>query len=100
MRALDGRPTIERMIDETAGELTIIAGSGVTPEVASVLIRENGVTQIHASASASRNWADRRLEQFGFASGPRRVTDHERVAALKQAIERASQASEGEKFDV
>lgn len=84
--ALEGRSTIQRMIAKAADTLTIIAASGVTPEVASVLVRESGVTQIHASASAAHDWSDPRIAQYGFATGPRRVTEQARVAALKQAI--------------
>ena len=86
LHAFDGRSTIERMVAETAGDLTIIAGSGVTPQIASLLVRENGVTQIHASASEWLDWPDPRIRQYGFATGPRRITDKERVAALKKAI--------------
>ena len=84
--AIDGRLTIERMVTETRGALTIIAGAGVTPENAAMLVRETGVRQIHASASRPREWVDGRIEDFGFASGPRRVTEATLVAALKQAI--------------
>lgn len=86
LHAFDGRSTIQRMIAETPDTLTIIAGSGVTPEIASVLVRENGVTQIHASASAAHDWPDPRIAQYGFAGGARRVTGRARVQALRQAI--------------
>lgn len=85
-RAFDGREVIERMIAETAGALTVIAGSGVTPDIASLIIRENGVTQIHASASEAQGWFDPRIEEYGFAAGPRRITNAVRIAELKQVI--------------
>ena len=84
--AIDGRLTIGRMVAETRGVLTIVAGGGVTPENAATLVRETGVTQIHASASRPRDWTDPRIVDFGFAVGPRRVTETARVAALKQAV--------------
>lgn len=85
-RASDGIATIRRMVARTAGQLTVIAGGGVTPENAATLVRETGVGQIHASATKSDEWPDNRLVEFGFATGPRRLADAKRVAALKQAL--------------
>lgn len=84
--AFDGRHTISRMVDETSGKLTVVAGSGITPENAAAIVEDGKVTEIHASATRAQSWPDRRLEEFGFANGPRRVTDPSRVAALKQAM--------------
>lgn len=84
--AMDGMLTIGRMVAETRGALNVIAGGGVAPGNVAMLVRATGVTQIHASASRPRDWTDSRIENFGFASGPRRVTETTRVAALKQAI--------------
>lgn len=85
-RAIEGKAVIARMVAETAERLSIIAGSGVSAENAAELIRDTGVTQVHASASQTQEWSNPRIEEFGFASGPRRVTEAARVAALKQAI--------------
>ena len=86
LNAFDGRQMISRMVAETSGELSIIAGSGITPENAAAVVEDGNVTEIHASATGAQSWPDRRIEEFGFANGPRRVTDPSRVAALKQAI--------------
>lgn len=85
-RAVDGRETIGRMVAQTAGSLKIIAASGITPEIAALLVRENGVRAIHASASKPVDWPDLRIEEFGFAIGPRRSTNAAFVTALKQSI--------------
>ena len=86
LSAFDGRHTISRMVAETSGKLTIIAGSGITPENAAAVVEEGKVTEIHASATGAQPWPEGRVEEFGFANGPRRVTDPLRVAALRQAI--------------
>lgn len=85
-RAFDGRSTIGRMVAETAGTLKIIAASGITPKIAAALVSETGVLEIHASASRPVDWGDERIKEFGFASGPRRITDEALVMALKQSI--------------
>lgn len=84
--AIEGRDSIRRMIEEAGRRVTIIAGGGITAENVVVLVRQDGVAQIHASATRVLDWADPRLADFGFAIGPRRLTDPAKVAALKHAI--------------
>lgn len=87
--AFDGRQKIREMVSETKGKLTIIAGAGITPQNAAAIIKEAGVSQIHASASRPAPWDERGLEEMGFANRPRRVTDAALVAALREAITRS-----------
>jgi copper homeostasis protein len=86
LQALDGRERIRQMVEEAAGGLTIIAGAGITPDNAALIIRDTGVKQIHASASDTLDWQDPKIERFGFAAGPRRLTSEAKVAELKTAI--------------
>ena len=84
--AFEGRATIARMVAETSGSLTIIAGGGLTPANVALVVNDARVMQIHASASGKLDWRDPRTEEFGFANGPRRVTAEARVGALKKAL--------------
>jgi copper homeostasis protein len=84
--AFEGRETIARMVDAMAGALTIIACSGVTPETIAAIVRDGRVSEVHASASVAHDWRDGRIERYGFAAGPRRLTDAGRVADLRRAL--------------
>jgi copper homeostasis protein len=85
-RAQDGKAVIARMVSETAGQLTVIAASGITAKNVAAIIHDTGATQIHTSASQACDWADPRIVEFGFATSPRRVAVGAHIAALKQAI--------------
>ena len=50
--ALEGADIIAKLIEQAAGRIEIIAGSGVRPHNVQELIRRTGVTQIHASCFA------------------------------------------------
>ena len=86
LRAVDGMSTIAAMVRQAGQRLKVIAGGGIEPQSATMLIQQAGVRQIHASAGRTSDWSDSRIAEFGFAAGPHRVTDPLRVAALKNAI--------------
>lgn len=83
-----GADVIAAMVAAAKGRIAIIAGSGVSADNAAALIARTGVDAVHASASIREDWGDERITAMGFASGPRRRTSVERVAGLRQAIER------------
>ena len=80
--------TFAAMVAAAKGRIAIIAGSGVSADNAAVLIARTGVDAVHASASVRADWSDPRITAMGFATGPRRRTSVEKVAGLRQAIER------------
>lgn len=51
-RAWDGRATLRKLVDLASGRLTILAGGGVRAKHVHALVREAGVSEIHARASA------------------------------------------------
>lgn len=83
-----GADVIAAMVAAANGRIAIIAGSGVSADNAAALIARTGVDAVHASASVRADWGDPRIAAMGFASGPRRRTSAERVAGLRQVIER------------
>lgn len=83
-----GADAIAAMVTAANGRIGIIAGSGVSADNVRPLIARTGADAIHASASVREDWGDPRITAMGFASGPRRRTQLERVAALRQTIER------------
>lgn len=83
-----GADVIAAMVAAANRRIAIIAGSGVSADNAAALIARTGVDAVHASASVRADWGDPRIAAMGFASGPRRRTSMERVAGLRQVIER------------
>jgi copper homeostasis protein len=62
-----------------------MAGSGVRPENAALILRRADVCEIHASCAVASP-ADPRLVAFGFAAADHRETDAALVAALRAAL--------------
>lgn len=48
-RALDGKDTIKSMVENYGSSIEIIAGSGINGDNVKEILRDTGVTQIHAS---------------------------------------------------
>lgn len=48
--ALEGAETLRRLVDQAAGRICIMPGSGVSPHNAAEILRKSGATEIHASA--------------------------------------------------
>jgi copper homeostasis protein len=63
--ALEGAEVIRELVQQAAGRITIMAGSGVTPENAPQIISRTGVTEIHGTFRSRHDspmprpeWAD------------------------------------------
>jgi copper homeostasis protein CutC len=67
-----GAEVIRQMIEFAQGAIEILPGGGVTPDNAARILARTGCTEIHASASETRNG--------------RKTTSAARVAAIRQAI--------------
>lgn len=83
--ALAGREMLQAMRERAGDAIVVMAGSGVTAENAGVLLAL-GIEEIHASCSVGVSEDDRALADLGFAY-PRRVTEVERVRALRAALD-------------
>ena len=80
-----GAARIASLVAQAAGRVTVMPGSGVTPGNAAML-KGLGITEIHASCSASTP-ALGRVVEMGFAPRVQRQTDAGAVRALRQALE-------------
>jgi copper homeostasis protein len=83
-----GVARLARIITAAAGRLSIMPGSGITPETWPVLARL-AVREVHASCAAPVP-VNGQAAEFGFAIGTERRTERGRVAALKTAIGRSN----------
>ncbi len=85
--ATDGAATLSLMVAAARGRLSVMAGSGITPDNVTDLVRDTGVPAVHASASTAEEGADPRIAAFGFGRSSQRRTDPAKVAALRAALE-------------
>ncbi|MFN6007367.1 MAG: copper homeostasis protein CutC [Paracoccaceae bacterium] len=83
--AESGAARIAALVAQAAGRITIMPGSGVTPDNAGML-KGLGIAEIHASCSVSTPMTGRVVE-MGFAASVRRQTAADRVRALRRALE-------------
>lgn len=86
--ALAGAETIARMMAAAGSRITVMAGSGVTPDTVTAVIDATGVQELHASAGRTIAEPDARVAALGFATPPRRHADLSTVRALRDAIDR------------
>ena len=80
-----GAVRIAALVRQAAGRITVMPGSGVNPGNAT-LLKGLGITEIHASCSASTQLSGRVVE-MGFAPPVRRQTVANAVRALRAALE-------------
>ena len=85
--AAEGAEMLAQMVAAAAGRLSIIAGSGITPDNVASLMQATRVPVVHASAASGEHWADPRVADFGFGPTLRRRTDPAKVAALRTTLE-------------
>ncbi|PYE29717.1 copper homeostasis protein CutC [Rhizobium sp. PP-CC-3A-592] len=83
--AAQGMAAIADLVRRARGRLSIMPGSGVTLATVGPLLGI-GVSELHASCSASVPTADSRLVELGFAPETARRTDADVVRALKAAL--------------
>ncbi len=82
--AWEGRAALAGLVQQAAGRISVMAGSGVTAEGARALVAATGVDEVHASCRGAAEAA----APLGFdPPGGRRGTDPRRVAALVAALE-------------
>ncbi|MDG3442222.1 copper homeostasis protein CutC [Nitrospirillum amazonense] len=84
--AVEGAETIAELVDHAQGRISIMAGSGVTPDNAVDLIRQTGVAEVHASCGMAPAVVDQHLLHFGFVQPGARETDAATVMWLAAAI--------------
>jgi copper homeostasis protein len=86
LTAVEGATTLAAMVGAAGERLSIVAGSGVTPENVARLVADTGVHEVHGSASRRGAEPDAATRRLGFATEPRRETDETIVAKLRAAL--------------
>lgn len=84
--AVEGMTTLAAMVAAAGERLSIIAGSGVTPDTVARIIAGTGVREVHGSASRPGPEPDAATLRLGFATGPRRATDQVIVRRLRTGL--------------
>jgi len=84
--AVEGMTTLAAMVAAAGERLSVIAGSGVSPDNVMRIIAGTGVREVHGSASRPGPEPDAATLRLGFATGPRRVTDRTIVQRLRTAL--------------
>ena len=79
-----GAARIAALVVQAARRITVMPGSGVTPQNAA-LLKGLGISEIHASCSATTPVSGRVVE-MGFAPRVQRQTDAAAVRALRQTL--------------
>jgi len=84
--AIEGMTTLAAMVAAAGERLSVIAGSGVTPDNVERIIAGTGVREVHGSASRPGPEPGAATLRLGFATGPRRATDRVIVQRLRTAL--------------
>ena len=82
--AEEGAGRIAALVKQAAGRISIMPGSGVSTENAQ-LLKGLGITELHASCSATRP-ASGRVVEMGFGPAVVRQTAADQVRALRRAM--------------
>ncbi len=85
--ALDGIARLSDMQRTAAGQVEIMAGSGITAMNVAQIARSTGITSFHASCVSVSGHGD---DQDGFGFGQQRVTDKHKIDELRAALNRLS----------
>jgi copper homeostasis protein len=89
--ALEGQATIQRLVKQSCGRITIMAGSGIKPENARRLIEMTGAKEIHVglrSATASPMQYRNPRVTLGAAEG----REYQRISVLEENVAKLCRA--------
>lgn len=88
--AEQGLPLIRKLVEAASGRISIMPGSGVTPENTGKIIQATGVRELHASCSVVVADSD---EKLSFApAGGLKQTSEQRVKEIVQALSKVQKA--------
>ena len=86
-RAPDGIAQLLEMQRTAAGQIEIMAGSGITATNVAQIAKSTGITSFHASCMSALENGD---DQDGFGFGQQRVTDKRKIEDMRAALNRLS----------
>ncbi|MDX0307646.1 copper homeostasis protein CutC [Sinorhizobium meliloti] len=79
--------TLERLIELSAGRISIMPGSGITSDTIEALVPRLAITEVHSSCSSAEPANDVRLVEMGFAAPERRRTDAAKIRAMRARLD-------------
>ncbi|WP_420413809.1 copper homeostasis protein CutC [Roseibium sp.] len=90
LAAEQGLPLIRKLVEAASGRISIMPGSGVTPENAGKIIQATGVRELHTSCSVVVADSD---EELSFApAGGLKQTSEQRVKEMVQAMNKVQKS--------
>lgn len=89
-RAVDAADLLKTLVDRAAGRITILPGSGITPENVGALVKQTGVREVHASCRGPGRPTSEAVQGFGFAGAGAQETSLAVVRRMRAALDRLS----------
>jgi copper homeostasis protein len=86
VKAPDGVAMLRDLVERAQGKISIMAGSGIVPANVAAIVRETGVSEVHASCRLPVTAADDALVQFGFAPPQAYRTSGDIVRQMRAAL--------------
>jgi copper homeostasis protein len=86
VKAPDGMGVLQRLVERSAGQIAIMAGSGITPANVAHIVAGTGVAEVHASCRLPVTFVDEALVGFGFAARQQYRTSSVVVGEMREAL--------------
>ena len=86
--AVDGLDDLKLAVELAVGRISIMPGSGISPETVSSIMSAVRVKEVHASCSVAASGVPPKVLDMGFASVGATQTSETKVRALKTALSR------------
>lgn len=86
VKAPDGMAMLHRLVDQAAGRISMMAGSGITPANAAHVVAATGVTELHASCRLPVTFVDETLVGFGFMARQQYRTSSVVVEEMREVL--------------
>jgi copper homeostasis protein len=88
VKAPDSVAVLRRLVDHADGRISIMAGSGITPDNVADIVAATGVAEVHASCRRAVMASDEALVRFGFAARQSFRTSEDVVAEMRGVLAR------------
>ncbi|WP_019998286.1 copper homeostasis protein CutC [Aureimonas ureilytica] len=84
--APEGLPVLARLMERAEGRITVMPGSGITPQTLPALLSRLPIVEVHASCALPVPVRSPAAERLGFCDAGERRTDEAVVRALKALL--------------
>ena len=90
--ALEGAPMLARLVQQSRGEITILAGGSITASNVAEVVRASGVTEVHVRAARRMEGGMTHRRSAVTLARPQQADDYERMITNAEEMERVIQA--------